>query len=130
MPTKNKIIPLLVYEDIEKAHGFLVAVFGFTPGLIHRTPEGRVVHAEVHLGEITIWLHRVAEEVRMVSPRSLPMAYSGLVIHVPDVDAHYAQAIAHGAKVEGKPEDKPYGQREYGVRDIEGHRWWFATPLA
>jgi uncharacterized glyoxalase superfamily protein PhnB len=24
--------------------------------------------------------------------------------------------------------DQPYGQREYGVRDCEGHRWWFATP--
>jgi hypothetical protein len=23
----------------------------------------------------------------------------------------------------------PYGQREYGARDLEGHRWWFASPL-
>jgi hypothetical protein len=24
----------------------------------------------------------------------------------------------------------PYGQREYGLTDPEGHRWWFATPLS
>ena len=23
-----------------------------------------------------------------------------------------------------------YGQREYGARDPEGHRWWFATPVS
>ena len=35
---------------------------------------------------------------------------------------------AAGAHVETAPSDTPYGQREYGVRDSEGHRWWFATP--
>ena len=25
---------------------------------------------------------------------------------------------------------EPYGQREYGARDLEGHRWWFATRAA
>jgi uncharacterized glyoxalase superfamily protein PhnB len=24
----------------------------------------------------------------------------------------------------------PYGLREYGVRDLENHRWWFSSPLA
>lgn len=28
-----------------------------------------------------------------------------------------------------QPVDQPYGQREYGARDLEGHRWWFASPL-
>jgi uncharacterized glyoxalase superfamily protein PhnB len=26
--------------------------------------------------------------------------------------------------------EKQHGQREYGARDLEGHRWWFATPAA
>ena len=28
-----------------------------------------------------------------------------------------------------QPVDQPYGQREYGARDPEGHRWWFAAPV-
>jgi uncharacterized glyoxalase superfamily protein PhnB len=45
-----------------------------------------------------------------------------------DVDAHYEHACARGTRVEGAPRDQPYGQREYGALDSEGHRWWFATP--
>jgi uncharacterized glyoxalase superfamily protein PhnB len=29
-----------------------------------------------------------------------------------------------------EPRDKDYGQRQFGVRDPEGHDRWFATPLA
>jgi uncharacterized glyoxalase superfamily protein PhnB len=62
------------------------------------------------------------------SPVSADAASSGLVVHVDDVDQHYERARAAGADVDTEPTDRPYGQREYGVRDPEGHRWWFATP--
>jgi uncharacterized glyoxalase superfamily protein PhnB len=125
----QRAISLLVYEDIPAAHDFLVRAFGFTPGSVHRDGGGRAVHGEVRAGHLVIWLHRAAAELRMASPRSLPAASSGLVVFVDDVDAHYERSRAEGARVEGEPEDKPYGQREYGVIDPEGHRWWFATPL-
>jgi MerR family transcriptional regulator, thiopeptide resistance regulator len=124
----QRVIALLVYEDIPAAQNFLVEAFGFTPGSIHRDAQGQAVHGEVRAGELVIWLHRVAAEFRMASPRSLPADSSGLVVFVDDVDAHYERAKARGARVEGEPSDKPYGQREYGVIDPEGHRWWFATP--
>jgi uncharacterized glyoxalase superfamily protein PhnB len=62
-----------------------------------------------------------------LAPISLPAASCGLVVFIDDVDAHYMRARARGAQTEGEPKDMPYGQREYGVRDREGHRWWFAT---
>jgi uncharacterized glyoxalase superfamily protein PhnB len=123
------LIPILVCEDIPAAHDFLVAAFGFTSGGVHRSPDGQAVHAEVRSGDLMIWLHRVAADLKLSSPRSLPAASSGLVVYVDDVDAHYARARSQGAQTEGEPKDMPYGQREYGVRDREGHRWWFATPL-
>jgi uncharacterized glyoxalase superfamily protein PhnB len=57
------------------------------------------------------------------------VANSGLVVQVDDVDAHYQQSRAAGARIDNEPVDQPYGQREYGARDPEGHRWWFATPV-
>ena len=44
-------------------------------------------------------------------------------------DAHYEQARAAGAEIEYEPMDQPYGVREYGAIDPEGHRWAFVTPL-
>ena len=125
----ERVIPVLVYEDIAAAHDFLVQTFGFTSGGVHRDPMGKAVHAEVRGGDVAIWLHRVAEDLKMVSPRAMSVASSGLVVHVDDVDAHCARARANGARIESEPKDMPYGQREYGARDLEGHRWWFASPL-
>jgi MerR family transcriptional regulator, thiopeptide resistance regulator len=129
MPTIERIIPVLTYEDIPAAHDFLVQAFGFVAGGVHRTPEGQPVHGEVHAGDATIWLHRVLAEHQLASPLAVDVANSGLVVHVDDVDAHYQRARSAGARIDSEPVDQPYGQREYGARDLEGHRWWFATPV-
>ena len=56
------------------------------------------------------------------------VANSGLVVYVDNVVAHYERARAAGARIDSQPVDQPYGQREYGARDPEGHRWYFVTP--
>jgi MerR family transcriptional regulator, thiopeptide resistance regulator len=128
MPSIDRVIPLLVYEDIPAAHDFLVSAFGFEPGGVEHGGEGRPVHGEVRAGDTAIWLHRVTARHGLSSPR-VSGAVSGMVVHVDDVDAHYARALAAGAVIESEPRDMPYGQREYAAQDPEGHRWWFAMPL-
>jgi uncharacterized glyoxalase superfamily protein PhnB len=129
VPAVQRVIPLLVYEDIEAAHEFLVQTFGFSTGSVERDGEGQVVHGEVTAGDTVIWLHQVSPEHEMASPSTMDAQSGGLVVHVDDVDAHFDHARAVGARIDSEPADQPYGQREYGVRDLEGHRWWFATPL-
>ncbi len=123
------VIPILVYEDIEAAHDFLVGTFGLTSGGLHHDDDGTVVHAEVRNGDAPIWLHRVTPEHEMASPRGAAASHGGLSIFVPDVDAHYARVVAAGARIDSAPSDQDYGLREYGVRDPENHRWWFSSPL-
>jgi uncharacterized glyoxalase superfamily protein PhnB len=128
--TGTSLIPILVYEDIEAAHDFLVGTFGFASGGLYRDGDGSVVHAEVRAGDAPIWLHRVTAEHEMASPRDAAASHGGLEVVVPDVDAHYARTKAAGARIDREPEDQDYGLREYGVRDPENHRWWFSSPLA
>jgi len=118
-----------VYDDIPSAHNFLVDAFAFSPGGVQHTPDGVAVHGEVRAGDLLIWLHRAAPEHDLASPRSQAVATGGLVVQIDDVDAHCAHARECGARVDSEPQDQPYGQREYGARDPEGHRWWFASPL-
>jgi len=127
--TTTSVIPVLVYEDIEAGHDFLVAAFGFTSGGLHRVDDGSVVHAEVRAGDCPIWLHRVTAEHEMASPKGAATSHGGLEVIVPDVDAHCAHATAAGARIERAPSDMEYGLREYGARDPENHRWWFSSPL-
>jgi uncharacterized glyoxalase superfamily protein PhnB len=130
MSNFGRIIPVLTYQDIQAAHDFLVNAFGFNSGGVSRNAEGQPIHGEVRAGDAVIWLHRVTAEHRLNSPLASDVANSGLSVHVDDVDAHYERARAAGALIDSQPVDQLYGQREYGARDPEGHRWWFATPAA
>jgi len=128
MATFERIIPVLTCKDIPAAHDFLVRAFGFASGGVHRNAEGEAIHGEVRAGDAPIWLHRVTAEHQLESPLAVDVANSGLVVYVDDVDVHYRQARSAGAQIDSEPVDQPYGLREYGARDPEGHRWWFATP--
>lgn len=129
-PTTPNIIPILVYDDIEAGHDYLVKVFGFNSGGLHRLEDGTVVHAEVTLGDHAVWLHAVSPEHDLDSPLRLPPSGGGLSVQISDVDTHFAESKAAGARLDSEPTDQPYGLREYGARDPEGHRFWFSTPLA
>ena len=127
MPTIERLAPVLVYEDIPAAHDFLVEVFGFASRGVERDGQGNAVHAEVRAGDFAIWLHRVAPEHHMLAARTMPGASGGLYVHVDDVDAHYELVRTHEVEIVSELRDQPYGAREYGVKDLEGHRWWFAS---
>jgi uncharacterized glyoxalase superfamily protein PhnB len=124
---KQRIIPLLVYEDIEAVQSFLVEAFGFGRGILERDQSGAAIHAEVSLHDCVIWLHRVTAQHGLASPRALPAQHGGVVVLVDDVDAHCESSRKAGAVIESTPADQPYGQREYSARDPEGGRWYFAT---
>ena len=130
MPNVEQVIPVIVYADIPRAHDFLVDVFGFEAGGVHYDGAGKAVHGEVRAGNTTIWLHALSPAHRMDTPQGKPASHGGLVVRVPDVDAHFARVRAAGARIESPPADQDYGQREYGVSDPEGHRWWFATTVS
>ncbi len=121
-------ITLLVYDDIPAAHDFLVNVFGFSPGGVKFDDDGRVVHGEVHVGDGVIWLHRVAPEHHLASPRDLGATTHCMAVLVDDVDRHAARARALGAAIVSGPVDQPYGYREYSALDCEGGLWSFMQP--
>jgi DNA-binding transcriptional MerR regulator/predicted enzyme related to lactoylglutathione lyase len=118
---------LLVYEDVDAAHDYIVRVFGLTPGALDRDPGGRAVYREVRAGDQVIGLHPAVEGFR--SPRSLGAVTGMTVIAVDDADAHHARSVEAGAEIIEEPVDQPYGIREYGARDLEGQLWYFHSPL-
>ena len=122
------IIPVLACSDIATEHQFLVDALGFVSIGIDRASDGTVSHGEVRAGERRIWLHRTSETAKLATPAMLGAAGGGITVYVKDVDAHFEAARGAGATIVSEPKDQPYGQREYSVRDPEGHMWWIATP--
>lgn len=53
-----------------------------------------------------------------------------LMVRVDDVDRHYAHVVQCGARIISLPADFPYGERQYTVEDLAGHRWIFSQSIA
>ncbi len=127
---RQRIFPMLAYDDAPAAIDFLCSAFGFTENSRMNGPAGTVGHAEIVLGGNVVMLATTWKAGGMASPRDLPGMPSQLMCEIEDVDAHWLRAKNAGAVVIAEPEDQPYGFRVYRALDLEGHRWLFAAPCA
>ena len=77
-------------------------------------------HVELRIGDGVLVLE--------ASDPPHPTGFPGSIhLYLPDVDAAYARALELGAEPVAAPEDKPYRERQAGVRDSFGNVWWIST---
>lgn len=128
MASEQRLYPFLYVDDVRAYMTFLDQAFGFAERLCHvDADDPEHVHAEMALGDAVVMIGHATPKFGTASPRTVPAASAGVYAYVEDVDAHYRRARAAGARIDDEPEDKPWGDRMYGARDCEGHRWYFAT---
>jgi PhnB protein len=121
----QRIVPYLLYEDVATAIEWLGRAFGFEEVLRVTGEEGDVNHAELRLGDESVFLGDPGGDYR--GPKRLGARTAQVHVHVDDVDAHYERAVAAGAEIRQAPEDMPYGDRRYDAYDLERQLWSFAT---
>ncbi len=122
-------IPYLSSANAAAAIEFYTRAFGARELMRHASPDGRIGHAEVQIGNAKIMLADEYPEMGFVSPRTLGGSPVGLHVYVADVDAVVRQATAAGAKVLREPADQFYGDRAATLEDPDGHRWFFSTHI-
>ena len=137
----STVVPMLAYEDGPAAIDWLVQAFGFAEESRIVDSSGRIGHAELRLGDGSIFLATPTPDYE--SPRHhrehctaaatwsrVPYVIDGVCVQVDDVDAHFERAKAAGAGILSEPADQPgIGIRHYRVEDLEGHRWMFEGPM-
>jgi PhnB protein len=110
------------------AIAFYRDAFGATelPGRL-TDPAGRIVNAEIMVGDSVI---RVGDEApwRIAkSPRTLGGASSFVHLYVADADAVIARAVALGARILLPIKDQFYGDRAGSIADPFEQAWTIAT---
>lgn len=125
------VMPALRYRDAKAAIAWFEKVFGFTRHAVYEGPDGTVFHAELALGGGMIMLGSARDDeygrlFRMPGEQG-GVETRGAYIVVEDVDAVYARALAEGAPVVRAIQNTDYGNREFMVRDPEGHSWSAGT---
>ena len=133
-PTKegsSTIIPAMRYRNAPAAIEWLCRAFGFEKHLVVPGDNGLIVHAELTLGNGMMMLGSVRDNefsklVKQPDKLGEVETQCSYVV-VKDADAHYARAVAAGAKIVREIEDASYGGRGYSCRDLEGHLWSFGS---
>jgi PhnB protein len=90
-------------------------------------PAGKIVHAEVDIGDTVIFLGPESPEWGNRSPQTIGGSPVVLHLYVRDVDDVVRRAEAAGAKVLTPPADQFYGDRAGRISDPFGHIWAVAT---
>jgi uncharacterized glyoxalase superfamily protein PhnB len=62
----------------------------------------------------------------MATPVELGFGTQSLTAFVDDVDAHFQNAKTAGARILEELHETEYGERQYGVEDLDGHHWLFS----
>jgi PhnB protein len=118
---------MLMYEDVSTAIEWLCRVFGLNESLRYAEADGRVTHAQLLFGEHEIMVGWPGPNYQ--SPKRHGQVCQSVLVHVADVDAHYAHASSAGAVIMSKPETQPFGERSYEASDLEGQRWFFSQHV-
>jgi uncharacterized glyoxalase superfamily protein PhnB len=113
------VTPYLHPEKVPAYIDFLTRAFGAVEDARHLSPDGRVMHAQVHLGNSVL-------EMGEPDP-AVPMPTT-FYLYVDDADALYHRAVAAGAASLTPPTDQWYGDRVASVEDYTGTRWYIARP--
>ncbi len=126
---RYEISPYLYYEDGSAAMEWLMKAFGFEEDMRMTEDDGRLAHGQLKLGDSIVMLGEPGSGYENPNKRG-GRATAGVHVYVDDVDAHFEQAKAAGAKINMEPTDQPYGDRRYDCEDPEGHDWFFAQSLS
>ncbi|XTZ13635.1 VOC family protein [Micromonospora echinospora] len=120
------VVVELAYVDSDRAVDWLVRVFGFR--LLLRQPgSGPIRHADLDTGGGVVMVRAAGGS--HTGTCSAGHTCKQIIVWVADVDEHHARSAAAGARIEQPPVSKPWGLRQYLVRDIEGHLWEFTRHL-
>ena len=119
--------PALVVGDAKRAVEFYGRAFGAERINLFETPDGRVVHAQIRIGDSFVFLSDEFGEMNMRSPAATGACSSSLYLYVGDADALFARAVAAGAVPVVPMNDAFWGDRHGVVVDPFGHAWSILT---
>ena len=115
------VSPYLIVHGAAATIDFLQRVFDATELRRYPNAEGRVMHAEVRIGDSVVMVADAAPQ--------WPALPAHVHVYVPDVDATYRRALQAGAEPVQEPARKQDEDKRGGVKDAGGTTWWIATRV-
>ena len=123
----HSVTPYLICQGAAAAIDYYIQAFGAVELFRLPAPDGRIMHAEIKIGDSPVMLTDEMPEMRFFGPHTLKGTPVSLMIYVADVDAVFARALTAGVTVMRPIQDQFYGDRSGTLIDPFGHVWTIAT---
>jgi PhnB protein len=123
----HTVTPYMVMKNASAALEFYKKAFGAAVLVVMPGPGGKVMHAEIQIGDCRVMLADEVPELGYRGPESLGGSSVSLCLYVEDVDAAAQRALDAGAKVLRPVQDQFYGDRTGTFADPFGHVWTIMT---
>jgi PhnB protein len=124
----HSISPSLTCKDAARAIDFYKSVLGATEVMRMPGPEGKIMHAELKIGDSIIFVNDEFPGMAVApAPGAMPSSY--LFLYTEDVDSVYNRAVSMGSKVAMPLENMFWGDRYGKVVDPFGHQWGLAQHV-
>jgi len=125
----HSITPYLIVGGAAQALEFYARAFGAKERMRLASPDGKIGHAEIEIGDSVVMLADEFPQMGARSPHAIGGSPVGICLYVTDVDAVFKQALAAGAKEVRPVQDQFYGDRSGTLLDPFGHQWTIATHI-
>jgi uncharacterized glyoxalase superfamily protein PhnB len=125
----RSLTPYLRCRDAAAAIDFYKKAFGAEETVRMPGPDGKVMHAELKIGDSMLMLGEENAQHKMHSPLSLGGSGSGLHIYVNDVDKAWERATKAGCQVAMPLQNMFWGDRYGKLVDPFGHEWSIGTHI-
>jgi PhnB protein len=122
----HSISPSLTCKDAARAIDFYKNVFGAEELMRMPSPDGKISHAELKIGDSIIFLNDEMGPAAAATPGT-PRIY--LFLYVENADKVFTRAVAAGAQIDMALENQFWGDRFGKVTDPFGHQWGIATHV-
>ncbi len=125
----HTLTPYLTVRNAAAALDFYKRAFGADETFRVASPDGKVGHAEIRIGNSPIMLSDEYPEMGATSPEAIGGSPVMLHLYVENVDALVERAVQAGGKLDRPVADQFYGDRGGMITDPFGHKWWIATHV-
>ena len=123
------VAPYMFVDDAKAAIDFYKRAFGATDHGMIETPDGRVAHAELKIGDTVVRLCDNLPIFDAKAPTELGGTTVEIFLFVEDVDVATRKAEDAGATVKAEPTDQFWGDRLARLVDPFGHHWLVASRV-
>jgi uncharacterized glyoxalase superfamily protein PhnB len=123
----HTVTPHLVCAGAADALAFYKQAFGAEELSRIPGPDGKIMHAEMRIGDARIMLADDFPDYGSLGPLALKGTPVTIHLYVEDADAMFAQAVEAGAKPVMPLADMFWGDRYGQIEDPFGHKWSIAT---